>query len=618
MAKRVYGFENERDVRDIVAASRQTLSTARSGARRTRRQPILSSNTSSTGGGGGGGGSDSGCECGNCLKGVTIPEALVCCKSHLRWSLRNPWTACAQSELFLEFIGDDVWLTDPFEGPDENEYRWKMEPDVAGRSYLTLVVETGTPDPPICVVYGRESFDCQCDNEFTIAKPYGKWHGVKRSSLLCHACIKPEPAELGEFDTSLQEIECGFGDCASDIEPGDSIEFANQVVLAADGFDGHWCRGFEAEEAAFRFSNRSNPCENGVPDSFFIDADVNQTWTCDRGPPIGGDVWTGRQSYRLGALADAHCAVWSGTRAVGHIGNVECEPALDLVSTAVVVLMRTGCDYWFEASFDYPGSSAAPAGTLVYYSDVGSFAPTNVVQDIIDWFNAPHSMTLATSAPSCISNTEGSEQCDCSDEDFDDPTMGTVDVMAAATFIDLPQDEPPIDTGVCEETCEETPEAPEDPDSGACCLLGVCFDYLTEELCDDVGGDWDSEGCGDCETPVPCCFGSSCIEVAESLCTRWGGEVVEDACDTEPCFTGNDTPTTGACCDGVGGCAQTTSGECFDTYLGDDVSCDECDNVACCESGEITFCVASVAGCLGGGASVVYPIPPGCSPGNSC
>lgn len=140
-----------------------------------------------------------GCPCTECVAGITIPDALECCTSLLRWSLKNPWLACATTDLILEYADNDTWLTDPFEGPDcddsattlKNEYRWQLTIDIDGRSYLTLLEETDNGCPAVCIIYGRESFNCQCANQFTIDKPYGTYIGVPRDDLACLACLKP-------------------------------------------------------------------------------------------------------------------------------------------------------------------------------------------------------------------------------------------------------------------------------------------------------------------------------------------------------------------------------------------------------------------------------------------
>lgn len=135
------------------------------------------------------------CDCGNCISGITIPDGTECCTSHTQFSLVNPWLECEDTDLTLDYIGTDEWLTEPFDGPDcdgnQNEYRWHLTIDVDGRSYLTLDLETDNGCDPVCIIYGRDGFDCQCDNAFSLLKPYGTWMGVDRDQLSCHACLKP-------------------------------------------------------------------------------------------------------------------------------------------------------------------------------------------------------------------------------------------------------------------------------------------------------------------------------------------------------------------------------------------------------------------------------------------
>jgi hypothetical protein len=153
-----------------------------------------------------------GCHCNNCIKGVTIPDGTKCCKSLLLWSLVNPWLDCETTALTLEYIGQDEWLTEPFDGPDcdggHNEYRWKLTIEIEGRSYLTLVLENDNGCDPVCIIYGRDSFNCQCTNRFSIEKPFGKWAGVARGALSCEACIVPTRG--GNVPTFVPGPYCGL------------------------------------------------------------------------------------------------------------------------------------------------------------------------------------------------------------------------------------------------------------------------------------------------------------------------------------------------------------------------------------------------------------------------
>lgn len=150
------------------------------------------------------------CDCSHCVKGVTIPDGTECCESLLTWSMRNPWLACADSDLQFEYAGADTWLTEEFDGPScgegqSNVYRWRMLPKILDWSFIELVLVTDNGCPQPCIVYARQGFRCQCDNDFSLDQP-GKWDGVARSELSCKVCVKPVGDSHGGID---EDVGCG-------------------------------------------------------------------------------------------------------------------------------------------------------------------------------------------------------------------------------------------------------------------------------------------------------------------------------------------------------------------------------------------------------------------------
>lgn len=406
--------------------------------------------------GGGGGGDDpdgsGSCDCDNCAAGTTISDALECCTSHLRWSLTNPWTECEDTDLTLEYIGGDEWMTEPFDGTDGNEWRWKLTIDVDGVSYLTLVLETNNEGAEICVVYGREGFDCQCDNEFTLKKPLGTWIGLPRSELSCIACIKPISQER------CDALECEWPEIIG--------------VILPDVFT-------EAEAGSL--------CSEIAGEHHLAPYPFDEPQDC-----VWGKVITS--------------------------GGCEVLIRLGIASTGIRVVHLT-----VQLS-----CGSDPAGATSYHNWAVSLEdfPGCVDPIVLAW-----SPSLSATDFHCVR-----------DEDIEE--------SEAQVLLVTPS---PSETGVCNETCETPPEAPEDPDGGACCLQSVCYDFWEETLCDDMGGEWLADGCGECETVGSCCYDGSCYGLNETDCEALTGNAAfwsADPCSARDC--GDFDPTVGCCC-GVGG-----------------------------------------------------------------
>lgn len=112
-------------------------------------------------------------------------------------------------------------------------------------------------------------------------------------------------------------------------------------------------------------------------------------------------------------------------------------------------------------------------------------------------------------------------------------------------------------------------------------------DCVTEEICDDFGGQFQPDcDAGVCESSGACCLpDDSCLEVTAVDCGTAGGFYRGDGIDCD------DVPscTRGACCDSMAGtCTDTLGEDCMgmdQLYLGDDSDCMDgtaCEIGACC------------------------------------
>ena len=146
----------------------------------------------------------------------------------------------------------------------------------------------------------------------------------------------------------------------------------------------------------------------------------------------------------------------------------------------------------------------------------------------------------------------------------------------------------------------------------ACCFdVGNCI-YLTDDECDDFGGQ--SQGAGSVCDPNPClppidgacCFEDGTCQILNRYeCAHIGGLFQEEGtvCDPNPC----PQPPQGACCMDDGGCVTETQNNCAGlagAYRGDGTSCDPnpCPGVgACClESGHCILAWPTACLALGG------------------
>jgi hypothetical protein len=148
------------------------------------------------------------CDCGPGIEGIPIPDALECCNSHPVWSMVNPIVLNASEDMLnLGYADNDTWVSEPFTiSGNANVYVWVMTIDIDGISYLTLTVEEDNSGDDICLVYWRDSFECQRNNAFTRDKPNGQATGIPFDWISCKACVKPNPGD--------EVADCENGECS--------------------------------------------------------------------------------------------------------------------------------------------------------------------------------------------------------------------------------------------------------------------------------------------------------------------------------------------------------------------------------------------------------------------
>lgn len=515
-----------------------------------------------------------GCDCGNCFQGVTIPDAdLVtgCCTSHLRFTLKNPWLSCEDTDLTLEYIGEDVWLTEVFFGPNcddggivlQNEYRWKLEVDTTGITYLTLVLETDNGCDDVCVVYGRDSFNCQCDNQLSLLKPYGKWIGVERSDLSCYACVKAPETFPGD--------------------PGAVEECAPSGLIFPDHYLFNLTGSYTTDSPAFCTTNSpNNYCENlgGVYEvALKCSIEPNaESINCE------DYSFEGYMGYDGFGGAPYHVAYTK--EVINELGDT-CFSNLpyNLVATLDIKRDTPGGPIGFIGFRLYATSGGFPAtcGGAMYYLR-GITLPVNQ-EELNDLLFNP------------ITVTKEFEEQICAEAFPDEITLVPSNFTGQLL--------PPTSTGACADSSCATDPVPVDPDAGACCFQGTCFDYWEESLCADFGGTWhpDGDDCGtECEDHTACCVAGVCIIVSPYGCVNLvGGTLAGGSCDDDPCAVG-------ACCSATDGiCSLTSEEDCPSPnyWWGANTVCDPdpCPDLgACCES--------SAGGLLcgiGGGGATCLP-----------
>lgn len=466
------------------------------------------------------------CSCGNCVGGLTIPHATECCTSFLGWTITNPWLECAKTTLTLTYVPNNKWITESFEGPHSsagvfNEYRYLMEIDVQGKSYLRLVLVTDNGAGPVCLQYGKNGFDCQCDNVLSIKKPWGKIRGINREKVTCNVCINLVPPTI----LPLTSFLCG-GMC--DI-PTEYLPVA-WTYTAQGEFAGGMCNT-GAWGGAFKYTG--DFCCGGASslDVQHIDVDVNQLegqlmtqvgriggfgstefrWAHGYGiSPSVNDSNACVQNNSVLAPAPSSAAGPAGGYYVGT-SNIRCQNnagqlsnlSCNLYHAGLVQLICMGtsgqtCNVqlrfvMFEAPIDRntcSDHSATSAGT--YYKNFTGISPSELPCIIAQQH------TLQNMFPDYVLDSYNALCGGQLSPVFDTPSLPdsiTITPLGGGTP-DCPVSGlgvlPVTSTGACGSNCV-SPASPANT-NGYCCYGGLCLNYVPESFCDLINGDWTASG----------------------------------------------------------------------------------------------------------------------------
>ena len=127
--------------------------------------------------------------------------------------------------------------------------------------------------------------------------------------------------------------------------------------------------------------------------------------------------------------------------------------------------------------------------------------------------------------------------------------------------------------------------------TGVCCLNGDCYDYMSLQACEELGGSFREEEicdeivCSTTEDFGACCTNDTCIQTTEGECGRFLGKwFAGQECSNVPCVPNCTEIGVGACCFQFGACNDRLSREYCElfngVYMGDGTYCYELD---CCE-----------------------------------
>lgn len=259
-------------------------------------------------------GAGTGCCCdkNNCPRGVDVPTALVCCKTHLDWVM----TAYG-GETNLVQTAPDVWVTDePFEGdPCEldttttpsttsagatrNTYQWRMLPDHAPwGSTLELEIVDDNGCPIVCALYRSPApFECQCTNEFVRTE---FWGDIDVSQVPYRVCViplgAPPPPDVATCLTVSDGAIIGPG--------GLSLELtgAAGAINYTHGIGGS-THSHIADFTSPDWSTSGTSCTGGY------DIDINKSWKLYR-PGVGPSMTSGATIEGSPANPNGPCAAW--------------------------------------------------------------------------------------------------------------------------------------------------------------------------------------------------------------------------------------------------------------------------------------------------------------------
>jgi len=542
-----YGIFRTNDAKRIAAATRRVEGTPRAYLRVPEQISRRYGGTSTSA-------PDNGfpdgveCDCGHCIAGVTLPSATECCEGHPHFTMTNPISGASEEELDFFYAGSDDWISTPFTIPDNDDvFVFYIEADVDGRTIMRLVVETDNSGDDVCLEYGMDGFQCNCDNKFILAKPYGLFEGINRSRLSCYACLKPvaPSGDLGGFECT---------NCfASDIT----------FLVESDG----WVQGtgpFACGDYACELFNAT----------FVLRSSGTCRWKNDEiktNPDLDDDPLTGNRCNSWFSSDDTTCdrvfhAEMSATGGGGggFFGGDECNLILNI----------------------YQG------GTRITSDGIGGTSLTCGTHSPVAAYSGSVSFPYDGSDITLTAMAHAEDFCDGPD---------TLTLKAPGAPIS------PTSSGACVDVDCTSTAAPANP-LGYCCYQNACYDYIDQTICEDIGGEWNAGvDCspGDCFADVCCMPDGTCAAIGYAACLAVSGTPAAscDECNVACCRsngTCNEVPASdcvgadefswgpGTTCAEIPGCNSC----CVSTVGGGSEDCSSDDDCECTYVGSEAECFA--------------------------
>lgn len=513
-----------------------------------------------------------GCECGECVDGVTMPaSSTVCCTAHLTYEMVDPWDGTTRS---LNWTTGNVWLTDEFDGPDcggmSNVYRWRLTVSATtGSTLLELATLTDNGCTEECIVYATtEPWQCLCNNELTLKH----WNNIDRGELSCRVCIKPGRTPTGTFSGPCSSSSACIGIT--------ELELPTAIALTVSGFEGSCL----SNALSYAHGSGDSIIENtycGTPSFPFWTGDINATSMLEvDDPPRFGFCasWSREEvvgTYKSGCYTDEP---FTSTRYVGLRSPDGGDCTWTLAAGVLVP--------WFTAAggdtCPQPGIPLTPCfGEWKYFST--SIDPADV-DALIAWLNGSLTLNRTGNAVTCYGSGTG--------------TFTTPDTVGVAFNAFTSAAESPSADGSCA-GCT-TPTVTDA--AGACCIGTECLD-VSQADCTTLSGTWytsDANCEAACSTAGACCIlfptASQCYYLdGEPDCNALlaalspYGAVSSDwtaglDCDNVTC------PTLGACCTDASTCADSVlesacSGAWREGKECGDIECGAITGACCCDGG---------------------------------
>ncbi len=273
---------------------------------------------------------------------------------------------------------------------------------------------------------------------------------------------------------------------------------------------------------------------------------------------------------------------WGTTSCQCAPGLVECPASLELGETFVfesLADVAAGSHAWFV---DQSGNQLTPLSgtgpTLQVEAVENSTAPGDVVVTLIysPFSGGQCRQTCQLTVDLCGNGLpDPGEECDDGnrlDQDAcrNDCTAAVCGDGVVWAVMEACDDGNAIDEDACRNDCNPGL-------IGACCgSYDFCGEINAEECATVAGGVFHGGGttCGPatCETGACCGSYDYCGELSPAQCQTVAGNDYKGSgttCDPNICVTG----ATGACCDGAGGCTETTQDACGGTWQGDSSTC---------------------------------------------